>query len=119
MSRKYRSLGVEDLTATKKQRTPIFIQCKNSKIGVKAMSQTELLKLREHAEQYGAIGIYIYSHDRKKYLYDTSTSRTFLLEPIPKKEFDQWKQLNDKHKKEQRILSCNCYFDPSVKHIYL
>lgn len=107
------------MAALKKNRTPIMIQCKNSKIGMKAMSNTELIKLREHAEMYGAVGIYIFSHNRKKYLYDTSTSRTHLLEPIPKKDFDQWKQLNDKHKKEQHILSCNCYHDPSVKHIYL
>ncbi len=113
------SLGVEDLVAFKKERTPLFIQCKNTKAGVKAMSQPELLKLREHSEQYGAIGIYIYSHERKKYLYDTSTSRTIQLIPIPKKIFDQWKALNDKHKKEKDILSCNCYFDPSMKHIYL
>lgn len=117
--RNYRSLGVEDLVAFKKHRTPLLIQCKNSKAGVKAMSQPELLKLREHAEQYGAIGIYVYSDSRKKYLHDTSTSRTYQLIPIPKKEFDLWKDLNNKHKAEKDILSCNCYFDPAVKHIYL
>lgn len=119
VKRNYRSLGVEDLTAVKKCRTPLLIQCKNSKAGVKAMSQQELLKLREHAEQYGAIGIYVYSDSRKKYLYDTSTSLTHQLVPIPKKEFDMWRDLNNKHKAEKSILSCNCYFDPSIKHIYL
>jgi len=117
--RNYRSLGVEDLTALKKGRTPLLIQCKNSKAGVKAMSQKDLLKLREHAELYGAIGIYVYSDNRKKYLYDTSTSRTIQLVPISKETFNIWKDLNNKHKEQKDILSCNCYFDPSLKHIYL
>jgi hypothetical protein len=119
VKRNHGSIGVEDLTALKKDRTPILIQCKNNKAGEKAMGHKELLKLREHAELYGAIGIYVYTHNRKKFLYDTSTFRTYILDPIPKHDFDQWKALNDKHKKEKNILSCNCYFDPSVKHIYL
>jgi hypothetical protein len=105
--------------ALKAERTPLFIQCKNNKTGVKAMSQPDLLKLKEHSEQYGAVGIYVYTDSGKKYLYDTSTKQTIQLIPIPGKIMKEWVSNQKKHKKLKNILSCNCFIDDTVKHIYL
>jgi hypothetical protein len=105
--------------ALKAERTPLFIQCKNSKTGVKAMSQPELIKLKEHSEQYGAVGIYVYTDGKKKYLYNTSTKDKIHLIPIPGKIMKQWVSDQKKLKKQNNILSCNCFIDCGVKHIYL
>lgn len=119
IKRNYGSKGVEDLVAVKKERSPLFIQCKNNKSGKKAMSQVELRKLREHSELFGAIGIYVYTESRKKYLYDTSTEKTIELVPIPMKVLKDWKDKNNKLKQLENIKSCNCFIDDTVKHIYL
>jgi hypothetical protein len=103
----------------KKGRSSLFIQSKKDKRGVKAMSQPELIKLREHADQYGCIGIYIYTDSKKKYLYDTMLEQTFHLKPIPKKDMLEWVAHNKKLKESKNILSCNCYINDTIKHIYL
>ena len=83
------------------------------------MSQEDLLKLMEHSEMYGAIGIYIYTEDRKKYSLDLSTGLTIQLIPIPTKALKEWNRQNKKLKEQNNIKSCNCFVDPVVKHIYL
>lgn len=83
------------------------------------MSKEELLQLKEHAEQYGCVGIYVYTNNGKKYLHDTSTEKTVMLDPIPVKVMKAWVDNNKKLKAAKKIYSCNCYYDKNVKHIYL
>jgi hypothetical protein len=84
------------------------------------MSQKELIQLKEHSDMYGAVGIYVYTDNRNKYLYDTSTGFTIQLAPIPTKTLMEWNKQNKKLKEQNNIKSCNCFVDPTIiKHIYL
>jgi hypothetical protein len=110
--RKFRSLGVEDVVALKKFQPNLFIQAKNSISGPKAMSDTELETLMQHADEYGCIGIFVYTHNRKKYWYNTMTKEVDVLDPIPQKIFKQWSIEVNKIKEQKGIKSCNCVINP-------
>lgn len=112
-SRKFRSLGVEDVIALKRYEPNLFIQAKNSNRGVKAMTKEELDTLMQHANEYGCIGIYVYSENRKKYWYNTITKETDVLAPIPTKIFKQWSMEVNKIKEQKGIKSCNCVVNPT------
>lgn len=102
---------MEDVIAVRKGEPNLFIQAKNSSMGSKAMSDSELKTLMEHADEYGCIGIYVYSQNRKKYWYNTLTKETDVLAPIPAKIFKQWSIEVNKIKQQKGIKSCNCVLD--------
>jgi hypothetical protein len=105
-------LGVEDVIAVRKGEPNLFIQAKNSSTGPKAMSDSELQTLMEHADEYGCIGIFVYTHNRKKYWYNTITKEVDVLAPIPAKIFKQWSIEVNKIKEQKGIKSCNCVINP-------
>ena len=104
---------MEDVIAVRKGEPNLFIQAKNSSMGPKAMSESELQTLMEHADEYGCIGIYVYTYNRKKYWYNTITKETDVLAPIPDKIFKQWSIEVNKIKEQKGIKSCNCVINPT------
>lgn len=76
------------------------------------MTQSELQTLMEHAEEYGCIGIYVYTHNRKKYWYNTVTKELDILDPIPQKIFKEWTKEVNKIKEQKGIKTCNCVINP-------
>ncbi len=77
------------------------------------MSESELQTLMEHADEYGCIGIFVYTHNRKKYWYNTITKEVDVLAPIPAKIFKKWTQEVNKIKEQKGIKSCNCVINPT------
>lgn len=57
VKRNFRSWGVEDVVATKRNCHPLYIQAKNYRGG---LTEDEQFLFKVHAEEYGAIPIYLY-----------------------------------------------------------
>lgn len=80
------SYGIEDIVAATNGKQSLWVQCKNQKKGKRAMSADDKEILRRHAEMYGAIPIYLYTANRKKYWINLSTGK-----PFPIKQYtDHW-----------------------------
>lgn len=85
VNRNHASKGVEDLVAIKKGKQPMFLQCKNTKLGKKSMSQREQTLFALHAVEYGAAPIYVYVVGRKEFYLNLETKKYLSFKPFTKK----------------------------------
>lgn len=83
------------------------------------MSDSELQTLMEHAAEYGCIGIFVYTYNRKKYWYNTITKEVDVLEPIPQKIFKAWSVEVNRIKEQKGIKTCNCVIDNTKVYMNL
>jgi len=65
--RKPRSLGIEDIVAFNDQNTLLIQVKKNKRDGRYALTKIEQEVLKKHAQELGAIPIYLYWEDGQKY----------------------------------------------------
>lgn len=102
VKRNYRSLGVEDIISASRENIVYFIQCKNYDWSVKHVLHDEQVIFKWHAEEYGAIPIWLFSPGRgKKVWFNLST----LNSEIDLKEYTkEWMTRRMKIKKKLRKL---------------
>lgn len=120
VKRNYGSKGVEDLIAMRKGDPPYFIQCKASSTVKKLnMTKQEIEIFKQHAEEYGAIPIIVYSFGSKKYWFNVQVNKHMVIVPVPVKEFTKWKTEVNKLKSQRGIKSCNCYINENYRQVFI
>lgn len=117
VKRNYGSKGVEDLIAVKKGEPVLFIQCKNTK--KLNMSRQEIEVLRQHANEYGAVGIIIYKTEKGHKMFYNVNNNTFdILKVVPEGNMKDWVKKVNEIKKERKIKSCNCVVEKMKSFIH-
>lgn len=101
VNRNHASKGVEDMTAIKKGKQVMMIQCKDTKLGIKSMSDRELEVFKLHALEYGAAPIYQYTRNRKQYYLNLQTQEYLHFKPITKKWLDDRRKYKKMLKEEE------------------
>jgi hypothetical protein len=82
VKRNFRSWGIEDVIATKKGCYPLYVQAKNYKGG---LDEEEQFLFKVHAEDYGAIPIYLFVPKRGERVWlDLRDNKPELFMPFTK-----------------------------------
>jgi Holliday junction resolvase len=95
VTRKHASKGIEDLIAIKKGKQPLFIQCKDTKLGDKSMSVHELEVFRLHSVEYGAAPIFCYKKNQKIFYKDVEQYKFLNFKPYTQKWIEDRRKYKD------------------------
>ena len=120
VNRNHASKGVEDMVAMKKGKQNMMIQCKDTKLGEKSMSDKELQVFKLHAVEYGAAPIYQYTKNRKQYYLNLETQQFISFKPTTKKWLDdrrKYKNILKEEKSETKKLDIILKLFKKVKSV--